>query len=472
MPLLTVIVTADEPFESNLTGQLETLASVPEIECLVLPSSGDSVVREPALTSNFSVLHTVTTDDDPRNAALAAASGMWVTFCAAADLGSVDFHLAIQPLRDLSDPNGRVQVLSNGRFDAIARVSDLFSLPHFDNTVLIFSRSAIQTHGLTFDARVGADLRGTLFFWSYLLADDDVEVRPINFPGAIRSPLFRSGATIADWRDPANYAPHTDALARILSEVSRRSGSVTWIERAILRALVGYFVEDARLNPRTGSLSTATQEAFLASCRDLLAALPDRVLDSATIPGMTIHVRIVLRALAGKLGDIENVRVGLTDRQQGIRQLLFYSRTPAPLITAHRAAAEVPAIIAKHRCIKAFGHDVAYEGIYWFPLGGDLELRTNHRTTHRVHAKGVEAHPYDPAFAPARTAMPDLVIRPYAAATVPVPALTPASRRTPLSKARSGMRGVLSLDPPLMVPDGGWWRFGVGGCGYRGGGRA
>jgi len=31
---------------------------------------------------------------------------------------------------------------------------------------------------------------------------------------------------------------------------------------------------------------------------------------------------------------------------------------------------------------------------------------------------------------------------------------------------------VLSLDPPLMVPDGGWWRFGVGGCGYRGGGRA
>ena len=30
----------------------------------------------------------------------------------------------------------------------------------------------------------------------------------------------------------------------------------------------------------------------------------------------------------------------------------------------------------------------------------------------------------------------------------------------------------LNLDPPLMVPDGGWWRFGVGGCGYRGGGRA
>lgn len=335
-----------------------------------------------------------------RNAGLAAASGVWISFpdpddilgpdyltLVAATLARVsgDVDIVATPLITFVEQTGEQKDSHplRGLFKGGPRVIRLSESP---NTLKIHAnssflrRAVLERHGLQFDEQIRPNFEDTALIMRYLaLASDPTLATVPSAKYLYRTRADASSLVASSWTNPAKYTvvPERGWLDT-LAFIEDQLGYVPrWAQNIVLYDASWYFKNDAKIHSPSKSLDAQTKTEFLSIFERVLAYVDTISIYAYRVSPLSYEIRNVMAALKGELPDLRQVFVQRIDDALGLVQLRYdyFGQRPEEVIRV--ADRTIASQWSKDRAVTYYDRTAYHERLVWVEYGESLTIALN-----------------------------------------------------------------------------------------------
>jgi glycosyltransferase involved in cell wall biosynthesis len=333
-----------------------------------------------------------------RNAGLAAATGMWISFPDPDDILTpsylsvvrtfltseqcADVHLVATNLIFLQEATGERDDSHPLRFkfaDGHHKIVDLATHPrnvHLSAASGCYRRAEVIAQGLTFDGRIRPTFEDAHLTGLHLAAYDHPRIALLEDAIYLyRKRADESSAVQAGWSARPKYCdiPRYGWLD-LLRRVAEQRGAVpTWTQNLVLYDALRYFRRERRRGSPTSAIPQEWKDEFLALFREVLTLIDARAIEEYRITPVSSDLRRAL--LYGLKAPGPPVTECWFDRLDTDRRLVrvrhFRDAKGEELRVRGKA---VQPVFGKVREVSWFGHLLVSERVAWLPAVGALSV--------------------------------------------------------------------------------------------------